>query len=612
MTDKLKNLETKYQNTKKTQLLQEVKTIKEEIDKLLKDEIEKKLRFMKQQYYETGPKATRILARRIRKQQVQSTIPKIRDPQSDKLEYEVAEIENIFKNYYKKLYSQPPSSSEEAKRQFLNSLDLPAIGELQNNKLTAPITPDEISKTISKLKANKTPGGDGFPSEWYRAFKQELIPLLTASFNWTLKEGQLPPSWKEAIISLVPKEGKDTEYCNNYRPISVLNVDYKIYTSIIAQRYKTLMNDLIDEDQTGFIAGRQTQDSIRRTIQIVNTIQSNKNSAILLSLDAEKAFDRVNWNFLYLVLERFGFNKDSVNCVKTIYQNPTARIKVNGNLTDRILLERGTRQGCCLSPLLFALYIEPLAQAIRQNEKVKGINIKGQEHTISLFADDILIYLDRPNTNFIQLMHLIDEFGIHSGYKINVNKTQILTFNYTPSLEIKKTYPLKWHAKTIKYLGVTLTKRLSDLYKANYDQIHLQISRDIERWTTLLLDLNSRIEVIKINIFPRLLYYFLSLPIKIPQEKFKIWDKMISRFIWNGKRPRIKYSTLQLGKEKGGMGLPKLKDYYRAAQLRPIIMWCDKDYNAKWKDIEKVVADTPTQALVGNLKLMKSLQRTLL
>lgn len=583
MTDKLKNLETKYRNTRKTQLLQEVKTIKEEIDKLLKDEIEKELRFVKQQYYETGPKATRILARRIRKQQVQSTIPKIRDPQSGKLEYEVAEIENIFKNYYKKLYSQPPLSSEEAKRQFLNSLDLPAIGELQNNKLTAPITPDEISKTISRLKANKTPGGDGFPSEWYRAFKQELIPLLTASFNWTLKEGQLPPSWKEAIISLVPKEGKDTEYCNNYRPISVLNVDYKIYTSIIAQRYKTLMNDLIDEDPTGFIAGRQTQDSIRRTIQIINTIQSNKNSAILLSLDAEKAFDSVNWNFLYLVLERFGFNKDSVNCVKTIYQNPTARIKVNGSLTDRILLERGTRQGCCLSPLLFALYIEPLAQAIRQNEKVKGINIKGQEHTISLFADDILIYLDRPNTNFIQLMHLINEFGIHSGYKINVNKTQILTFNYTPSLEIKKTYQLKWHAKTIKYLGVTLTKRLSDLYKANYDQIHLQIGRDIERWTTLLLDLNSRIEVIKINIFPRLLYYFLFLPIKIPQGKFKIWDKMISRFIWNGKRPRIKYSTLQLGKEKGGMGLPKLKDYYRAAQLRPIIMWCDKDYNAKWK-----------------------------
>ena len=187
------------------------------------------------------------------------------------------------------------------------------------------------------------------------------------------------------------------------------------------------MTELIDEDQTGFITGRQTLDNIRRTLQIVNSIQMKETKAILLSLDAEKAFDSVNWTFLYLTLERFGFNKEAIKCINTIYQNPIARIKINGSLTKNIKLQRGTRQGCCLSPLLFALYIEPLAQAIRQCEEIKGINIKEQKHVISLFADDVIIYLERPDASLTHLMKLISIYGDHSGYKTNVSKTQILT-----------------------------------------------------------------------------------------------------------------------------------------------------------------------------------------
>ena len=103
-----------------------------------------------------------------------------------------------------------------------------------------------------------------------------------------------------------------------------------------------------------------------------------------------------------------------------------------------------------------------------------------------------MIYLDSPNTTFTHLMHLRNKFSEHSGYKININKTQILIFDYTPPKQIKRTYQLKWRSKTIKYLGVTLTKQLAQLYKTNYDQIHLQISRDIERWSTLTLDFNSK------------------------------------------------------------------------------------------------------------------------
>lgn len=156
-------------------------------------------------------------------------------------------------------------------------------------------------------------------------------------------------------------------------------------------------------------------------------------------------------------------------------------------------------------------------------------------------------------------MKLISIYGDHSGYKTNVSKTQILAFNYTPSQEITNAYKWKWNSESIKYLGVTLTKQISHLQKINYDQIHLQIKRDIERWSTISLDFSSKIDIIKMNIFPRLLYFFQSLPVKIPLERFKTWDKMISRFIWCGKKPRIKYSTLQLAKRRGGYGTPKFK-----------------------------------------------------
>ena len=136
--------------------------------------------------------------------------------------------------------------------------------------------------------------------------------------------------------------------------------------------------------------------------------------AALISLDAEKAFDRVNCYFLYLTLERFGFSEKTIQCIKSLYSKQSARIKVNGSLSDRFALERGTRQCSCLSacPTLFALYIEPLAQMIRQEDVITGIDINDQNHTISVFADDVLFILKDPVNSFMKLIQILEHSGV--------------------------------------------------------------------------------------------------------------------------------------------------------------------------------------------------------
>ena len=113
----------------------------------------------------------------------------------------------------------------------------------------------------------------------------------------------------------------------------------------------------------------------------------------------------------------------------------------------------------------------------------------------------------------------------------------------------------------------------------------------------------ARIETIKTFILPRLLYLFMSLPVKIPIKQFHDWDKLISRFIWMGKKPRIKYSTLKTSKERGGMSLPNLWDYYLAAQIKTIVISSDDRYEAKWKEIERLYKCIPIQAMIGDHKL---------
>jgi len=157
---------------------------------------------------------------------------------------------------------------------------------------------------------------------------------------------------------------------------------------------------------------------------------------MIISLDAEKAFDKIQHPFMIKVLERIGIQGQYLNIVKAIYSKPVGNIKLNGEKFEAIPLKSGIRQGCPLSPYLFNIVLEILARAIRQQKEIKGIQIGKEEVKISLFADDMILYLSDPKSSTRELPKLINNLSRVTGYKINLN--QSVTFLYTKEKQAEK------------------------------------------------------------------------------------------------------------------------------------------------------------------------------
>lgn len=192
----------------------------------------------------------------------------------------------------------------------------------------------KLKKTIISLKNNKAPGPDGFPGELYKKINKTLCPYLHKVFTQAHTDGVLPPTLTEAVITVIYKKGMDPEEVSSFRPISLLNQDGKLFSKILANRLSPFLDKLVHTDQTGFIPGRNSFFNLTRLFNVIHSTDIPKEELAILSLDAEKAFDQVEWPYLFEILKRFNFGEKFNSMVKLLYNNPCAQILTNQILSS--------------------------------------------------------------------------------------------------------------------------------------------------------------------------------------------------------------------------------------------------------------------------------------
>lgn len=363
------DLEALHKTSTSADILKHLTSCHEELRQELRADYDTYFKRMKLSFYSQNNRAGKLLASQLKKRQARANLTHIKHHNTNTTFHNSKDIANAFKDYYESLYNlnidplthQPTELDID---EFLQGIQPPSMDAPILQKLNAPITCTEVEAVIRSLPMHKSPGADGFSAEYYKAFSTLLAPKLTNAFNIAAFSGSFPQEMLQAVIVTLPKPGKDTSSPQNFRPISLLNSDLKIYTKVLANRLMETIPALISLDQVGFVKGRQASDGTRRMLNLLRLAETTQEPSTFLTLNAEKAFDRVHWGYLSKTLSKFGISGLIHSAIMSLYTNPTARVYSSSLLSDPFTLSNVTRQGCPLSPIIFSLVIEPLAEYI--------------------------------------------------------------------------------------------------------------------------------------------------------------------------------------------------------------------------------------------------------
>ena len=292
-----------------------------------------------------------------------------------------------------------------------------------------------------KLSKNRTATGlDGCPYELWKELNArydimekegkagfDIIGILTEVFedirnHGIDKELEFAHGWMCPIY-----KKKDPTEISNYRPITLLNTDYKLLTKTLSLQLVEPIHKLIHPDQAGFIPKRSIFNHIRLASTIINYAEVMEVDGIIVALDQEKAYNKIRHKYLWKTMETFNILEELIRTTKSLYDQAYTQVAINGILSEPFQVTRGVRQGDPLSCLLFNLAIEPLACKLRNCNDLEELTFPGKDDRliINLFTDDTTLYLSQ-NDKFDTVGNILNDWCEVLGAKFNIEKTEII------------------------------------------------------------------------------------------------------------------------------------------------------------------------------------------
>ena len=534
-------------------------------------------------WYEEGEKSTKFFLN-LEKHNASKTV--IRKLKAENIEIsDPKEILKTLQNYFEKVFQKNTFKTSKECDDFLRPLSTPTLNNDQINLSEGILTESELYDSMITMKNNKSPGNDGLSKEFYEKFWDDVKEPFINSIKEAKVKQKLSSSQRQAVIKLIEKKNKDKRCIENWRPISLLNVDYKILSKALASRLKKILPTLITSQQTAYISNRYIGENGRLISDIIEMTEKLNIGGFLVAMDIEKAFDSLDYTFLLSVLKKIGFKEQFINWIQILINSQESCVLNAGTTTPYFCLCKGARQGDPISPYLFILALEVLFILIKENKFIKGINIFEYSYLYTAYADDTTFFL-KDEHSIHELVNTFNIYSTFSGLKPNFSKCEIAGIGVLKSVKVatcgmKSTDLCK---TTMKVVGIHFSYDKHERENKNFYDLISSIQNVLKLWRMRNLSLEGKIVVFKTLALSKLIY--LAQIINVPKSLVKQIKQIQKNFLWADSNPKIKHETLCLDFRNGGLRNCDIEGKIISLQILWLKRLIDENFH-EWKLIPK-------------------------